>query len=113
MDNTTKLLAKQYLEIQAANDRLQKQLAQVREQRKQVEAQLVRNIQSHGLQKHAITYQGHKVYLGRETCYDGLTFKFLESCLMKLFNDKNKVVQIIKFIKSCRGRTQNYCIKSS
>lgn len=112
MDNNTKILTKQYLELQAANDRLQKQINELRERRKQVEAQLVRNIQAHGLQKHAITYQGHKVYLGRETCYDGLTYRFLENCLMKLFNDKNKVAQIIKFIKSCRGKTQNYCIKT-
>lgn len=113
MDNTTKLLTKQYLELQATVDRLQKQLAEIRERRKQVEAQLVHNIQSHGLQKHAITYQGRKVYLGKETCYDGLTFRFLESCLMKLFNDKEKVKNIIRFIKAQRGRTQQYCIKTS
>ena len=113
MDNTTKLLTKQYLELQNATYQLQKQITELRERKKQVEAKLVHNIQTHGLQKHAITYQGHKVYLGRETCYDGLTFKFLEACLMKLFNDKNKVTKIIKFIKSCRGKTQNYCIRTS
>lgn len=113
MDNTTKLLTKQYLDIQTAADRLQKQLMELRERRKRIEAQLVQNINSHGLQKHAITYQGRKVYLGKETCYDGLTFKFLDACLMKLFNDKEKVKKIIRFIKSCRGKTQSYCIKTS
>lgn len=113
MDNSIKLLTKQYLELQTASDRLQKQINELRERRKRVETQLVHNIQSHGLQKHAITYQGRKVYLGRETCYDGLSFKFLESCLMKLFNDSEKVKKIIKFIKSQRSKTQSYCIKTN
>lgn len=113
MDNSTKLLTKQYLDIQNKCEQLQKQICEMREQRKKIETQLIRNIHSNGLQKHAITYQGRKVYLGRETCYDGLTFKFLETCLLKLFGDKDKTNKIIKFIKDQRGRIQSYCIRCS
>lgn len=112
MDNNTKILTKQYLELQAATDRLQKQIAELREQRRIIESQLVSSIKANGLQKHAITYQGKRVYLGHETCYDNLSYKFLQDCLMKLFNDNDKVIKIIKYIKSQRKHTQNYCIRT-
>jgi len=113
MDPSTKILTKQYLDIQTATAHLQKQINELREQKRVVESRLIQVIQKHGLQKHAITYQGHRVHMAKETCYDNLTFKFLEQCLLKLFNDPEKVKKIIQYIKSQRTRTQQYIIRAS
>lgn len=113
MNSETKILTKQYLDIQETTARLQQQINQLRDQKRLVESKLISVIQNNGLQKHAITYQGHRVYMAKETCYDNLTFKFLEQCLLKLFNDSEKVKKIIKFIKSQRSRTQQFIIRTT
>ena len=113
INNTIKLNTKRYLDVVSQIQVLQEQINQLRDMKKQTENNLIYLIQKNNLQKHAITYQGNKVYMKKETSYDSLTFKFLEECLQKLYPDKSQVTKIIKFIKSQRGKNYYYCIKNT
>jgi len=113
LNNNLKLNTKRYLELQSHIQTLQQQINQLKDQKKQTENNLIYLIQQNNLQKHAITYQGHKVFMKKETSYDTLTFKFLEMCLNKLYPDKEQSKKIIQFIKKQRQKTYNYCIKNS
>lgn len=112
INENIKILTKQYHDTQIYIDQLNKKIQQVREQKKQVETRLISSIASAGLQNQAITYQGKKIYIAQENNYDTLSFKFLEQCLMKIFNNnQNQVKNIIKFIKQERSKTTSNVIK--
>ena len=113
LNNNLKLNTKRYLELQFQIQNLQQQINQLKDAKKQTENNLIHLIQQNNLQKHAITYQGHKVFMKKETSYDTLTFKFLEQCLNKLYPDREQVKKIIQFIKTQRGKKPYYCIKNS
>jgi hypothetical protein len=99
----TKQLIRQFVQIQAQIDTLNKQITQLRESKKQIETGLIGQIKASGLSSYGITYQGRKIYIGNDNTYDTLTFKFLEECLTKLYNgNKGQVKQIIDFIKQQR-----------
>lgn len=112
INNNLKILTKQYYDTQLYIDQLNQKIQQVRDQKKQVESRLIGAISQAGLQNQAITYQGKKIYIGQENSYDTLSFKFLEQCLMKLFNNNQQQVKnIIKFIKQERQKTTSRVIK--
>lgn len=113
INDNIKANTKRYLELQAEINILQQQINKLKDIKKQTETALIQQLQQNNLHKHAITYQGHKIYMKNETSYDNLTFKFLEICLYKLYNDKNKVKQIINYIKSLRNKRNYYCIKNT
>lgn len=113
LNNNLKINTKRYLELQNQIQTIQQQLNQLKEMKKQTENNLIHLIQQNNLQKHAITYQGNKVFIKKETSYDSLTFKFLEMCLSKIYPDKEQVKNIIHFIKKQRQKSYNYCIKNS
>jgi len=113
LNNNLKLNTKRYLELQSQIQTLQQQINQLKEEKKQTENNLIYLIQQNNLQKHAITYQGHKVFMKKEASYDTLTFKFLELCLNKLYPDREQVKKIIQFIKKQRQKSFYYCIKNS
>lgn len=93
-------------------DNLNKQLQQLREQKKQYDQALISAMTQNNLQDQEINYMNKSITLGVENSYDTLSYKFLEDCLLKLYrNDENKVKQVIKFIKSQRSKKSNYCIK--
>jgi len=104
LSNDTKQLIRQYVQIQTQIDTLNKQIAQLRESKKQFEAGLISQIRASGLANYGITYQGRKIYIGTDNTYDTLTFKFLEECLTKLYNgNKAQAKQVIDFIKQQRA----------
>jgi len=112
ISDTVKLLTKQYYDIQLYIDKLNKQIQDIRDKKKQVETQLITSLSTSGLQNQAITYQGKRIFIGSETNYDTLTFKFLEQCLLKLFNNNQpQVKQIIQFIKQERTKSSQQVIK--
>ena len=99
----TKQLIRQFVQIQAQIETLNKQITQLRESKKQIETGLISQIKASGLSSYGITYQGRKIYIGNDNTYDTLTFKFLEECLTKLYNgNKVQVKQMIDFIKQQR-----------
>lgn len=99
----TKQLIRQFVHIQAQIDTLNKQIAQLRESKKQFESGLINQLRASGLSNYGITYQGRKIYIGNDNTYDTLTFKFLEECLTKLYNgNKTQAKQVIDFIKQQR-----------
>ena len=103
ISNDTKQLIRQFVQIQTQIDTLNKQIAQLRESKKQFESGLITQLRASGLSNYGITYQGRKIYIGNDNTYDTLTFKFLEECLTKLYNgNKGQVKQIIDFIKQQR-----------
>ena len=103
ISNDTKQLIRQFIQIQTQIDTLNKQIAQLRESKKQFESGLITQLRASGLSNYGITYQGRKIYIGNDNTYDTLTFKFLEECLTKLYNgNKGQVKQIIDFIKQQR-----------
>jgi hypothetical protein len=104
LSNDTKQLIRQYVQIQTQIDTLNKQIAQLRESKKQFESGLITQIRALGLANYGITYQGRKIYIGTDNTYDTLTFKFLEECLTKLYNgNKAQAKQVIDFIKQQRA----------
>lgn len=112
INNNIKILSKQYHDIQLYIDQLHKKISQIREQKKNIESSLISSLLSAGLQNQAITYQGKKIYVSQENNYDTLSFKFLETCLLKIFNNnQNQVKNIIKFIKQERTKTTTNVIK--
>jgi septal ring factor EnvC (AmiA/AmiB activator) len=93
-------------------DILNKQLQQLREQKKQYDQALISAMTQNNLQDQEINYMNKSITIGVENSYDTLSYKFLEECLLKLYrNDENKVKQVIKFIKAQRIKKSNYCIK--
>lgn len=112
ISDTVKVLTKQYYDIQLYIDKLNKQIQDIRDKKKQIEAQLISSLATSGLQNQAITYQGKRIYISSETNYDTLTFKFLEQCLLKLFNNNQpQVKQILQFIKQERSKSSHQIIK--
>ena len=104
ISNDTKQLIRQFVQIQTQIDTLNKQIAQLRESKKQFEAGLISQIRASGLANYGITYQGRKIYIGTDNTYDTLTFKFLEECLTKLYNgNRTQSKQVIDFIKQQRA----------
>lgn len=104
LSNDTKQLIRQFVQIQTQIDTLNKQIAQLRESKKQFESGLITQIRAAGLANYGITYQGRKIYIGNDNTYDTLTFKFLEECLTKLYNgNKAQAKQVIDFIKQQRA----------
>lgn len=99
----TKQLIRQFVQIQAQIDTLNKQISQLRDSKKQIEMGLINHIRVSGLSNYGITFQGRKLYIGNDNTYDTLTFKFLEECLMKLYGgNKTQVKQVVDFIKQQR-----------
>lgn len=113
INDNVKLLIKKYHDTQLYINQLNKKIQEIREQKKAIENNLIYSIKSSGLQNQAITYNGKKIYIAQENNYDSLSFKFLEQCLMKIFNNTNQVKNIIKFIKQERSKTTNNIIKMS
>lgn len=112
ISDTVKVLTKQYYDIQLYIDKLNKQIQDIRDKKKQIETQLITSLATSGLQNQAITYQGKRIYISSETNYDTLTFKFLEQCLLKLFNNNQpQVKQILQFIKQERSKSSHQIIK--
>jgi hypothetical protein len=104
LSNDTKQLIRQFVQIQTQIDTLNKQIAQLRESKKQFETGLITQIRASGLANYGITYQGRKIYIGNDNTYDTLTFKFLEECLTKLYNgNKTQAKHVIDFIKQQRA----------
>lgn len=104
LSNDTKQLIRQFVQIQTQIDTLNKQIAQLRESKKQFESGLITQIRAAGLANYGITYQGRKIYIGNDNTYDTLTFKFLEECLNKLYNgNKTQAKHVIDFIKQQRA----------
>ena len=104
LSNDTKQLIRQFVQIQTQIDTLNKQIAQLRESKKQFESGLITQIRASGLANYGITYQGRKIYIGNDNTYDTLTFKFLEECLTKLYNgNKTQTKHVIDFIKQQRA----------
>lgn len=104
LSNDTKQLIRQFVQIQTQIDTLNKQIAQLRESKKQFETGLITQIRAAGLANYGITYQGRKIYIGNDNTYDTLTFKFLEECLTKLYNsNKTQAKHVIDFIKQQRA----------
>lgn len=112
INNNLKTNTKRYLELQNQIQTLQQQINQLKEQKKQTETNLIYLIQQNNLQKHAITFQGNKVFMKKETSYNTLTFKFLELCLSNIYSDKEQVTKIIQFIKKQRQKNYYYTIKN-
>jgi hypothetical protein len=103
LSNDTKQLIRQFVQIQTQIDTLNKQIAQLRESKKQFESGLITQIRASGLANYGITYQGRKIYIGNDNTYDTLTFKFLEECLTKLYNgNKTQTKHVLDFIKQQR-----------
>jgi hypothetical protein len=103
LSTDTKQLIRQFVQIQTQIDTLNKQIAQLRESKKQFETGLITQIRASGLANYGITYQGRKIYIGNDNTYDTLTFKFLEECLTKLYNgNKTQAKHVIDFIKQQR-----------
>jgi hypothetical protein len=114
LTNNLKILTKTYYDTQNTIDLLNKKIQEIRNKKKDIEYKLINEMSNNGLQNQAITYQGKKIYMTTENSYDTLSFKFLEECLLKLFNNNNKQVkEIIKFIKSQRKKTINNIVKIS
>jgi hypothetical protein len=112
LSQNIKILTKSYYDIQTYIDQLNKKIQDVRDQKKNIENKLITEIQRNGLQDRAITYNNKKVYISKETTYDTLTYKFLEECLIKLYRgNKEKVTEIIKFIKLQRKKQSTNVIK--
>lgn len=112
LSQNLKLLTKSYYDTQNYIDQLNKKIQEVRDQKKQIENQLIYEISKNGLQQQAITYNGKKIYISKENTYDTLSFKFLEECLNKLFREnKIKVKEILNFIKSQRKKISSNIIK--
>jgi septal ring factor EnvC (AmiA/AmiB activator) len=112
ISDTVKVLTKQYHDIQLYIDKLNKQIQEIRDKKKQIETQLITSLSTSGLQNQAITYQGKRIYISSENNYDTLTFKFLEQCLLKLFNNnQTQVKQILQFIKQERSKSSHQIIK--
>ena len=112
LSHNLKILTKSYYDIQTYIDQLNKKIQAVREHKKAIEGKLITEIRHNGLQDRAITYNNKKVYITKENTYDTLSYKFLEDCLIKLYRgDKNKVKDIIKFIKTQRKKQSTDVIK--
>ncbi len=112
LNDNLKALTKQYVDTQNQADMLYKQLGELRDKKKHIETALINQIKQAGLSSYGITYQGRKLYIGNEVTYDTLTYKYLETCLMSLYNnDKEKVKSIISFIKQHRQKQSNQTIK--
>lgn len=112
INNNIKILTKQYYDTQIYIDQINKKLHQIRENKKQIETKLISAITDAGLQNQAITYNDKTIFIGQENSYDTLSYKFLEQCLMKLFNNNTaQVKNIIKFIKNERQKTSSRIIK--
>lgn len=112
INNNIKILTKQYYDTQLYIDQLNRKIQDLRGQKKNIESSLIMSLSSSGLQNQAITYQGKKIYIAQENNYDVLSFKFLEQCLLKLFNNnQTQVKNIIKFIKQERSKTTSNVIK--
>lgn len=112
VENKIKTYSANLINILSQIEKLNKELQQLREQKKQYDQALITTLTNNNLQDQEINFMNKRISLGIENNYDTLSYKFLEECLLKLFkNDENKVKQIIKFIKSQRTKKSNYCIK--
>lgn len=112
LSENIKTLTKSYHDTQLHIYQLNKKIQEAREQKKHIEGKLINEIKRSGLQEQAITYNGKKVYMQQTCSYDTLTYKFLAECLIKLYNgDKNKVAEIIKFIKTQRSKQNTDVIR--
>lgn len=107
-----KELTQKFSDLQLQCDKMNKTLSELREYKRQTETQLINAINNSGLSGYGITYRGQLLSIGQEITYDTLTYKFLEECLLKLFNsDQDKVKKIITFIKKQRHKTLTPIIK--
>jgi hypothetical protein len=112
LSENIKTLTKSYYDTQLYIHQLNKKIQEVREKKKDIESKLINEIKRSGLQEQAITYNGKKVYMHQTNLYDTLSYKFLAECLIKLYNgDKNKVAEVIKFIKTQRSKQSTDVIR--
>lgn len=106
-----RLLTEKYYNIQCYINQLNNKLQEIKKIKKNIENKLIIEFKNQKLENKIVMYQKHKIYIHQENIYDVLTFRFLEECLFKLFNDMDKVKQIIKFIKQQRHKHINTHIK--
>lgn len=112
LSQNIKILTKSYYDTQSYINQLNKKIQEIRETKKEIEYKLINEIKRNELQDSAITYNGKKLFITQENSYDILSYKFLEECLIKLYRgDKNKVKEIIKFIKTQRKKQSTNVIK--
>lgn len=112
INNNLKSLTKSFYDTQIYIEQLNKKIQDLREQKKNIEIELIKEISNVGLQNRAITYQGKKIFIASENTYDTLSFKFLEQCLLKLFNNNQEQTKnTIKFIKHERLKSTSNVIK--
>jgi hypothetical protein len=78
------------------------QVKQFRDQKNTVNTEVVRYVQDNNLNNAKIQISDGQLKFVNSKITHPLTFKFLEECLNDIINDKDKVNQIILYIKQQR-----------
>lgn len=78
------------------------QVKQIRDQKNTVNTEVIRYVQDNNLNNAKIQISDGQLKFVNSKITPPLTFKFLEECLNDIINDKDKVNQIILYIKQQR-----------
>ena len=81
---------------------LNQQAKQLRDEKKQLETNILEHVETNELHNTGIKISDGILRFIKVKKNQTLSFKFLEECLHKLFQDETKVKDIIKYIKSSR-----------
>jgi hypothetical protein len=105
-------LTAKLIEVDNQISKLNKYLAQLRQQKTIIEKELIGQLQINNLNNHQITMNNHKIRMCEECNYTPLTYSFLEEQLNRLFpGSEAKVKAMVKNIKSQRSKKIGYVIK--
>ena len=107
-----KLLTKNIVQLEDQLKILNEKVQYHKKIKNSMQKKLIYNIKKANLSDKAISYQNKKIFITNDKSYDVLSFKFLDECFMKLYNnDSQKVKKIIEFIKNQRNQKINQVIK--
>ena len=107
-----KLLIKNIIQLEDQLKILNEKVQNHKKIKNNIQKTLIHNIKKAQLTDKAITYQNKKIFITNDKSYDILSFKFLEECFLKLYNnDSQKVKKIIEFIRKKRNKKINQVIK--
>ena len=106
-------LMKKWIQLDSQIQQMNNQIKMLRQQRDNIQEKVIPYMQRNNLDKTAIRFNTHKVYIGNENTYTNLSYRFIEQKLMELFQDKNHVDKICHYLKNNREKQSNIILKHS